>query len=173
MPRVHFVKKARKDNEVAKRGESYYWWKFRYGGKRFSKTRPKQSQLTQSPYFATLYDLTDSVNETPCYDNADFEALKESIKDELESLGQECQEKLDNMPDSLQYSPTGELLQERADACENAAMEIDSIDEFEFDNDEDYDEDSDEYAEAEQEQFNDWIDDAKEQLNDLISDCHV
>ena len=38
MPRVHHVKSARKDNPVAKKGESYYWWKFRYGGKRYSKT---------------------------------------------------------------------------------------------------------------------------------------
>lgn len=31
MARLHFVKSARKDNPSAevKKGESYYWWKFR------------------------------------------------------------------------------------------------------------------------------------------------
>ena len=43
MPRVNYVKKARKNNPAVKRGESYFWWKFRYGGKQYSKTRPRQS----------------------------------------------------------------------------------------------------------------------------------
>ncbi len=57
MPRVTHVKKARKDNPVCKAGESYYWWKFRYGGKRYSLTRPRPSQLTQSAYFGGLRAL--------------------------------------------------------------------------------------------------------------------
>jgi hypothetical protein len=50
MPRVNFVKKARKaiPSSGIKVGDSYYWWKFRYGGKFVSKERPRQSQLTQS-----------------------------------------------------------------------------------------------------------------------------
>ena len=34
MPRVHFVKKARKDypSTGIQKGDSYYWWQFRYGG---------------------------------------------------------------------------------------------------------------------------------------------
>jgi len=32
MPRVHFVKKARRDypDDDIKKDESYYWWKFRF-----------------------------------------------------------------------------------------------------------------------------------------------
>jgi len=30
MARAHFVKKARKDNPVALKGESYWWWELRF-----------------------------------------------------------------------------------------------------------------------------------------------
>ena len=42
MPRVNYVKKARKAIPGAdiKVGDAYYWWKFRYGGKHVSKIRP-------------------------------------------------------------------------------------------------------------------------------------
>jgi len=53
MPRVHFVKHARKDNDLVKKGESYYWWKFRFTGKCMSKTPPRKSQLTESEYWKT------------------------------------------------------------------------------------------------------------------------
>lgn len=130
MPRVTHVKKARKDNPVCKKGESYYWWKFRYGGKRYSLTYPKQSQLTQSPYYANLYDLQDTIANADCSNNDEFESLRDQTSESLREFGQECQDSLDNMPDSLQYSPTGELLQERVDACESAADEVDNLQEF-------------------------------------------
>ncbi len=133
MPRVNYVKKARKDNPVCKAGESYYWWKFRYGGKRYSLTPPKRSQLTQSEYFGRLYDLDDRVTSFESEDWDDVYALMEEVGDELQEIADECQEKLDNMPDQLQYAPTGELLQERLDACSSAADEVESLDEFDED----------------------------------------
>ena len=101
MPRVTHVKSARKDNPVAKKGESYYWWKFRYGGKHYSLTHPKPSQLTQSAYFGTLYSLQEEVEEAGLADVDDWESLVESITSQLQDLGSETQESLDNMPDSL------------------------------------------------------------------------
>ena len=130
MPRVQHVKKARKDNPVCKAGESYYWWKFRYGGKRFSLTRPRPSQLTQSAYFGGIRALGEQIEDTEVNDNDDFTSLRDEVASELQTIGSECQENLDNMPESLQYSPTGELLQERIDACENASSEVESVDEF-------------------------------------------
>ncbi len=130
MPRVTFVKSARKDNPVAKKGESYYWWKFRYGGKRYSKTRPRQSQLTQSAYFGSLYSMQEQIEDYEVNDNDDFTSLRDEITSELDNLRDETQGSLDNMPESLTYSPTGELLQERVDALENAQSEIESMDEF-------------------------------------------
>ena len=136
MPRVTFVKSARKDNPVAKKGESYYWWKFRYGGKRYSKTRPRPSQLTQSPYYSQVRSLVEQIEDATVTDQEQFEELRDAMREELESLQSECQDNLDNMPDSLQYSPTGELLQERIDACDSAISDLDMFDEFDFDEEE-------------------------------------
>lgn len=199
MPRVHFVKKARKDNPAVKAGESYYWWKFRYGGKRYSATPPKQSQLTQSAYFGALYDLTDQIDEWEG-EADDFESFKEEVAEALGELRDEQQEKIDNMASyNLEYSPTGEMIQERLDACEAAVDEIECIDDFEFDDDEfdedeprpeDYDEDDDyddDYTDWEQrkadyedgeedrrnEAFNEWIGDAKSQMSDAVSNAIV
>ena len=131
MPRVHYVKSARKDNPVAQKGESYYWWKFRFGGKRYSKTYPKRSQLTQSAYFGALYDLCEVIEdyEIEPGEASDVENMRDEIESELNNLLDECQSSLDNMPESLQYSPTGELLQERIDALENAINEVGYIEE--------------------------------------------
>jgi hypothetical protein len=148
MPRVTFVKSARKDNPVAKKGESYYWWKFRYGGKRYSKTRPRPSQLTQSAYYSQVRSLVEQIEDFSTSSYEDIQGLKEDIINELENLRDETQGSLDNMPDQLQYSPTGELLQERVDALDSAISELDMIDEeWEFDEDEperdEFDEDED------------------------------
>ncbi len=86
MPRVTHVKKARKDNPVCKAGESYYWWKFRFGGKHFSLTYPKQSQLTQSPYLSVIYDCADTWSEIA--DPQGFEALFADKENLVSSLGQ-------------------------------------------------------------------------------------
>lgn len=189
MPRVHHVKKARKDNPAVKKGEPYYWWKFRHGGKRYSRTRPRPSQLTQSPYYSTVRSLVERIEDESPTDYDDFQSLQEEIREEIENLGQECQENLDNMPDSLQYSPTGELLQERIDACENAQMEIESIEEFEFDEEEvrqefqdDADDNEEEVDEDELEseierrrtnEFSDWVSNAQSELAGFVGDCEV
>jgi hypothetical protein len=126
MARVHFVKKARKNNSVVKKGESYYWWQFRFGGKHYSKTQPKQSQLTQSEFLSQVYDLNDRLSELSITD--DIESEVQSIIDEIRSLGDECQDKRDNMPEQLQDSGSGEILQNRVDSCEDWASNLESID---------------------------------------------
>ena len=51
MGNIHFVKRARKDNSVAKKGESYYWWCFKYSKeKHYSKEYPSTEQLIESAY---------------------------------------------------------------------------------------------------------------------------
>ena len=123
MPRVHFVKKARKDNPIVKKGESYYWWKFRFGGKRYSKTRPKRSQLTQSSFLANLWDLEDSIP------NEMSEEDVNSFISELEALKEECEYSLDNMPEQLRdTSESGYLLRERIDNLDDWINELYSID---------------------------------------------
>jgi hypothetical protein len=192
MPRVHHVKKARKDNPVCKAGESYYWWKFRYGGKRYSLTRPRPSQLTNSPYFGSIRSLVEKIEDTTVTDADQLNELKEEVRDELESIQSECQDSLDNMPDSLQYSPTGELLQERIDACDSAISDFDSIeDEFDFEenafedeyDDDDFEDDKereekrdehekDEDSRREQELI-EWCEGAVSEMIDFVGNCEV
>lgn len=106
-------------------GQPYYWWKFRFGGKHVSKTYPKQSQLTQSEFLSQMYDINDRLQAVDA-DNAADEVAE--IISELEDIASELVDKLGNMFGSLQYSPTGELLQERIDAVNDMASELENID---------------------------------------------
>jgi hypothetical protein len=73
-------------------------------------------------------------------DADEFESLVDEVRSEIECLRDETQEKLDNMSEyGLEYSPTGEMIQERIDALENAECELE-VDEFMFD-EEEFDED--------------------------------
>jgi len=130
MVKLHYVKKARKDYPEAgiKKGEPYYWWKFRFSGIRRSKFRPRRSQLTQSEFLAQVYDIEDTIADLNTVSS--FEELSEAVVDiveEIRRLAEEQQDKLDNMPDSLQYGPTGELLENRIRACEEWADDIEYV----------------------------------------------
>lgn len=142
MPRVTTVKKAQKAQGTCgkcgakiKKGDSYRWWKFRFGGRRVRCAKPectpKPSDLTQSAFYGTLYSIEESVTDAI----ADFEgggepdALADALRqaaEELRELGEECTSNRDNMPEGLQDSETGELLQNRADECESKADELES-----------------------------------------------
>lgn len=202
MPRVHFVKKARKDNPVAKAGEPYYWWKFRFGGKHYSRTPPRQSQLTQSAYFSTIYSIQEQIEDASPENAEEFESMVDDFRSQVSDLKDETQSSFNNMPESLQYSPTGELLQERIDALDNAEMEMD-IDSFDFEEEEfmddeperdEFDDDEDgeiEYNDAvdewesardlhEQEQednrrteFEQWLDEQKSTLSDALDQAII
>ena len=126
MARVHH-RKAAKDYPqfgIAK-GDMHYYVKIKTGPRSSremrSKTPFKRSQLTSSDYQSQLYDWEDSKAEI-----SDMESAQE-FADTIRSLGEEQQEKLDNMPEGLQQGSTGEMLTERADACEQAASEIEDI----------------------------------------------
>ncbi len=132
MTRAHFVKKARKAHPEGgiKKGESYWWWAFMVGGhggpKHYSKTQPRRSQLTQSDYLGQLYDIEDDIAAL----TAD-ESLGDSVSDiasRLNDLADEQESKLENMPDGLKEGDTGQMLQERADACRQAAEEFEGLD---------------------------------------------
>ena len=133
MARATFVKAAQKDNSAVKKGESYYWWKFRFGGKHYSKTRPKSSQLTQSAFLGTVYAIVESIEDTEpssFKNGSDMQSFIESTKDDIASLRDETQDSLDNMPEHLQESSSsGELLTERIELLEEWETNIDGIDE--------------------------------------------
>lgn len=127
MPRVNVVQHAMKDYPEAgiKKGEKYYWWKFRFGGKHMSLTPPRRSQLTQSSFLSTLWELEDTFT----VDEDDPASSIEDLKSQLEDLKSECESSLENMPEHLQESSqTGETLRARIDGLEEWINELDSID---------------------------------------------
>lgn len=142
MARATFVKSARV--EVAeencgikggiKVGDSYYWWKFKRGGKRWSATPPKRSQLTQSNFYASVYDLEDDVISNASADDG-LAGVRDDVTSTLQEIADQCQESLDNMPEGLQQGSTGELLQERIYAMESAISEFDGLELDEPDDD--------------------------------------
>lgn len=143
MARAHFVKSARKDNpdHGIKKGDSYWWWAFRtaYSSvKRFSKTRPRPSQLTQSEYLSSFYGAQETVEDAVeefgkggCLD--DLKAALEDAHQQIDDLRSDCEDKVSNMESAFPGgSPTIDLLQQRAEACESTADSIQSaIDELE------------------------------------------
>lgn len=174
MPRVNFVKKARKDvpNSDIKKGESYYWWKFRYGSKRVSRTNPKRSELTQSSFLSTIWDIEDRISNIS--EDEDFETLVQDFITEIEELRDETQDSLDNMPDQLQDAPTGQLLQDRIGALEEMITELENVDTA-FDEDEikndtkenseiEDDETEEEYQERLEEEIDEAINEKKEEI---------
>jgi hypothetical protein len=129
MTRAHHVKSARKDNpdHGIKKGDSYYWWKFMRGGKHYSKTAPQPSQLTRSEFWSAVYSLGEEYAHTPeliC----DVESNVDDIKNRLQELADETQGKLDNMPQGLQDGDTGQMMQERISAIEDALGTLESLD---------------------------------------------
>lgn len=147
MARVKTVKESRKEVQCGKCsdelpiGSSYRWWAFRFGGKRVrcmkSECSPRASELTNNEYMSTLLSceerLDDAVGEF--IDNGDLDALKSEmgeVADEVDEHGQEQQGKFDGMPEGLQQGDTGQLLEQRAEACDTLAGEIrDKADELE------------------------------------------
>lgn len=165
---------ANKDDKILiAKGEPYYWWKFRHGGIHISKEAPKPSQLTQSSYLSTLYEIQERI-ENINVDSADeFESEVEEIKSDLESLKDECQSSLDNMPESLQEnSSSGQLLTERIEALDNAISEIDGID-LGYDepskDDLSLEEDAtdEEVEEMKVEKFQEWLIEKKDELSNV------
>jgi|GEM_PF-2813632 len=120
------------DRILINKGESYWTWSFMYGGTYYSKTQPKRSQLTSSEFLSTVYGIQEEMDEWNTEDTDNVSEFVDDIKSRLEELRDETQDKLDNMPEQLQESDTGQLLQERIEALENAINEFDCLDDLEY-----------------------------------------
>ena len=134
-----------------------------------------RSDTTTSDYLSTLWDMIDTFDRriTGCTIPSEFESIRDDLVSELEDLRDETQDRLDNMPESLQYSPTGELLQERIDRLEDAISDLEDIDDFEDADPEDFEDDRDDYDSDEefQDALNDWIYETNDEKSDeIISD---
>lgn len=120
------------DQILINKGESYWTWSFMYGGTYCSKTQPKPSQLANSEFLSTVYRIQEEIDEWNPSDVTDVEEFVDDTKNRLEELRDETQDKLDNMPYQLQDSETGQLLQERIGALEDALNEFECLDELEY-----------------------------------------
>lgn len=145
MPRVTFVKKARKDypEHGIERGDSYYWWKFRRGAKHVSKTRPRPSQLTQSSYRSGLLRIQEFIEDgIPTLSVKDIESPdKNTVSDfldsvsgtleeahgMLDSLRDETEDKVNNLEDAFPNGcPTLDQCRERVEWLEGAMSELEN-----------------------------------------------
>ena len=135
MVRANFVKKARKDypEHEIKKGEPYYWWKFNFSKVRhFSKVHlhPTRVQLTNPGFLQAVYVIEDRICELQFACTwYSIEGDIEDIISEIESLKDECEERLNNIPEALQeLSSSGQMLQERIEGLENWVSELEGID---------------------------------------------
>lgn len=160
MARVHHVKAARKDypNIDVKKGEPYYWWAFRFGGKHMSKTPPAPSQLTQSEFLSSYYSIQENLEAAvSSFSNGgdidDLISEVESSKDELESLKDETEEKASNVEQAFPGgSPVLDTLQQRVESLEETVSSLEeAISELESLRDEHQNDDDEEDEEHEYE----------------------
>lgn len=146
MPRVHHgkVRKDHPDFGITK-GQQAYWWRIKTGPASgvtyYSLTPPKASQLTRSEFRGAMCDLEDELGALAADDG--LETAVGDIAQQFRDLGEEQRSKFENMPDGLQQGETGQLLEQRADRCDEIADELEGID---FSKDEGKDEGKDEAA---------------------------
>ena len=142
MPKVNRIAKCRKSlgkcgkcGAVIEAGQPYLHWAFMVGGRGGPKIvrcarpecAPRPADLTQSDYLRAVYGLQE---ETFAHAKTteDLESARDDARGQVEELQQEQQDKLDNMPEGLQQGDTGQLIQERIEACESCASELDGVD---------------------------------------------
>jgi hypothetical protein len=156
--------KAYPENGIEK-GDMYYFAQIKTGPYSSRTIRQKhpisQSQLTTSEYLQSLYALQETAR---CFTHiTDFL----DVPDQLRELADAARERLASMPESLQQSDAGQLLETRADSCESVADEIESLTS-------DWDEDAlrEEYAEepADSDDTTTLDDDVQTKIDDACSE---
>ena len=177
MPKVHTIKSARKDYpaEGIKKGDTYFKWSIKTGPATGiiyrSKTYPKPSDLTGSPFQKSLLEIQEHISnlEASGYETAeDLSSELDGILGGIDSLRDETQTSLENMPESLQEGGVGQMLQERIDGLDSWISDLQEVD-FIFD----YDEEEPKQKEGEEEEaFNirhaDWENSKQEAESDFI-----
>ena len=149
-------------------GESYYTWCFYGGQQQYSKERPKPSQLTQNWFKQELYSIQEKIEEFEPEDVEDVATFVDDIRSDAENLRDECQEHLDNMPEQLQDSDSGQTLQERIDNLDSVIGDIDNFDsEFESEIEKEDDETDDEFLERQSEEKQQWLDDKMSEIQEF------
>ena len=124
-------KPANKDDKlIVKKGQEYYSWKLMYGKTQVSLTPPQPSQLTSSSFLQSFYSLRENVNISidSITSREEVDELISSTVDELNSLKDELEINLENIPEQLRDANAGSILTERIEALDETIAEIDGID---------------------------------------------
>lgn len=146
-------------------GERYHEWSFRFGGDRRQHAAcgyPKQSQLTQSK-MSSVYAAIESAEES-----INSATTVEDVKSALDTCAEEVRQVADEYREAAEAmgaAGEGSISEERADALNDFADELENVDLPE----ELTDEDADEHGE-----FNsDPVEDAREAANDALSNLSI
>lgn len=150
-------------------GESYWTWCF-YGGQLiYSKTKPRQSQLTNNSFKQELYSIQESIEDFSPEDPDDVGVFVEELISNLEELRDTCQESFDNIPEQLQEGNSGQILQERIENLDDVISNLENIDtEFssELDESEKDGMSQEEWERQEEDEREEWIADKIGEIND-------
>lgn len=133
MGKVQIIKKSRKEYKCGKCGRvipvgsKYYKGEINFGPTiiRCSDCRLEGWEVTTSDYQLSVGEIAYRWEEN--YDVSD-ESIAEDIASALQEIYDETESRLENMPESLQGSDTGQLLQERMDNLELVIGELESVD---------------------------------------------
>lgn len=163
---------CQKCGQVIHVGEEYYKIEAMYTKTKYRclNCKPSRSELTSSEYLAWLYELKGNIDS---YDLRSEEG-KDDLYSEIEQMKSELEDKLYNMPEQLQYASTGETLQERIDALDEALSDLDSIDypaEDDYkvaDEDVEFEDERQQMEEAKKEEYDEAIDDFEQACRDAI-----
>ncbi len=114
------------DKLLVAKGEPYYWWQFAFGAKHISKERPPRTALTQSAFLQELWGIEDDLAALTTED--DLESCRDELVGRINDFADEQEEHRENMPEGLQDSDTGSLLEERAEALRDWATDLENVD---------------------------------------------
>lgn len=121
-----------KCNKEIKPGDRYYTWSFRYGGtylRHVSCGHPRQSELTQSKLSGVYAAQEDGQAAIDEWDGEEASDIAQALNDAAEAareVATEYEDGIQNMPDSLQQGSVAEEMQEKADAINAWADELES-----------------------------------------------
>lgn len=141
MATITRVQKSRKEYVCGRcrtkieKGQSYL-----RGDLNFSKPVIRCCKCGLEPWEVTTSEYQLNVGEIVYRWHENYEVSEEgrdNIVSGLTDIKDELQDRLDNMPESLQQGDTGQLLQDRIDAIDSAISDLENI----YFEDEDYDED--------------------------------
>lgn len=132
MGAVSYIKSSRKVwkcdkcGSIIEKGQPYYRGEINFGPVfiRCKKCRLKPYEVTTSEFKRSIGELLDTWADTYSLDECGIEDLISA----LEEIRDDQQDRLDNMPEQLQESSSGEILQERIDMLESAIDDLSNID---------------------------------------------